>query len=350
MNRDDRFVDLRSDTVTIPTETMREAMRTAVVGDDVYGEDPTVHRLEALAAERLGKAAALFVPSGTMGNQIALLIHARRGEEVILEEQCHIYSFEVGGPAFLAGLLTRPLRGTYGILDPVEVQETIRPESLHTPRTALVCLESPTNRGGGTIYTPTLLREISHVAHNAGVAVHLDGARIFNAAVAMGIPAAEFARPADSVMFCVSKSLAAPIGSLVVGGHEFIERARRFRKLLGGGMRQVGVIAAAGRGSRKRPAPRQRSGPDRRSRDRLEAGPDEYRDFRGPAPRCERLNANPEAPRGADTRASDFCRLHSVSHPQGRLAGGGSSSPGVDSRDQGILAHGGGRPGGGRIR
>ena len=246
MNRDDRFVDLRSDTVTIPTETMREAMRTAVVGDDVYGEDPTVHRLEALAAGRLGKAAALFVPSGTMGNQIALLTHARRGEEVILEEQCHIYSFEVGGPAFLAGLLTRPLRGTYGILDPVEIQKTIRPESLHTPGTALVCLESPTNRGGGTIYTPTLLREISHVAHNAGVAVHLDGARIFNAAVAMGIPAAEFARPADSVMFCVSKSLAAPIGSLVVGGQEFIERARRFRKLLGGGMRQVGVIAAAG--------------------------------------------------------------------------------------------------------
>lgn len=240
------FVDLRSDTVTTPTEAMREAMRTAVVGDDVYGEDPTVNRLEALAAQRLAKEAALFVPSGTMGNQVALLVHARRGQEVIVEEGCHIYNFEVGGPAFLAGVLTRTLRGKDGILDPQEVRRAIRLEGLHTPGTGVVCLESPTNRGGGTIYPLELLREISVMATGASVAVHLDGARIFNAAVATGTAVAEIARWADSVMFCVSKSLAAPIGSLLVGSGEFIDRARRFRKLLGGGMRQAGLIAAAG--------------------------------------------------------------------------------------------------------
>jgi len=157
MDRGERFIDLTSDTVTTPTEAMRDAMRDAVVGDDVYGEDPTVRRLEALAAERLGKEGALFVPSGTMGNQVALLAHAGRGEEVILEENCHIYSFEVGGPAFLAGILTRTLRGTHGILDPQEIRKAIRPESLPSPRTALICLESPNNRGGGTIYPPPLL-------------------------------------------------------------------------------------------------------------------------------------------------------------------------------------------------
>jgi threonine aldolase len=246
MDRGERLIDLRSDTVTTPTEAMREAMRAAVVGDDVYGEDPTVRRLEALAAERLGKEAALFVPSGTMGNQVALLVHAARGEEVILEENCHIYAFEVGGPAFLAGILTRTLRGTHGILDPPGIRKAIRPESLHTARTALVCLESPTNRGGGTVYPPTHLQEICELAHDAGVAVHLDGARIFNAAAATGVPVRGLARWADSVMFCLSKSLAAPVGSLLVGRHAFIDRARRFRKLLGGGMRQAGVIAAAG--------------------------------------------------------------------------------------------------------
>ncbi len=246
MRRGEEFVDLRSDTVTVPTEQMRDAMRNAEVGDDVYGEDPTVRHLEALAAKRLGKDAALFVPSGTMGNQVALLTHVGRGEEVICEETSHIYSFELGGPAFLGGLLTRTLRGTCGILDPEEVQKAIRPESHHSPRTALVCLESPTNRGGGTVYPPALLQAIAEVAHDAGIGVHLDGARIFNAATALGIPAVQCARWADSVMFCLSKSLGAPIGSLVVGRYEFIDRARRFRKLLGGGMRQVGVVAAAG--------------------------------------------------------------------------------------------------------
>lgn len=240
------FVDLRSDTVTTPTEAMREAMRTAAVGDDVYGEDPTVNRLEALAAQALGKEAALFVPSGTMANQLALLTNAKRGQEAIVEEESHIYSLEVGGPAFLAGIMTRTLRGRDGILDPQEIRQAIRAESLYMPGTGVVCLESPTNRGGGTIYPLEMLREIYVMAKGASVAVHLDGARIFNAAVATGIPVAEFARWTDSVMFCISKSLAAPIGSLLAGNHDFIHQARRFRRLLGGGMRQAGVIAAAG--------------------------------------------------------------------------------------------------------
>ena len=238
--------DLRSDTVTTPTEEMREAMRCAAVGDDVYGEDPTVNRLEELAAEKLGKEAALYVPSGTMGNQIALLTHARRGQEVILEELCHIYNFEVGGPAFLAGLQIRVVKGTYGLLDPQDIRRAIRQETTHTPGTGLICLESPTNRGGGTIYPLEVLREISGLAKEAGVPLHLDGARIFNAAVATGLSAAAFGQYADSVMFCLSKSLAAPVGSLLCGRRDFIDRARRFRKLLGGGMRQAGVIAAAG--------------------------------------------------------------------------------------------------------
>ena len=246
MIKKEKLVDLRSDTVTTPTEEMREAMRNAAVGDDVYGEDPTVNRLEELAALRLGKEAGLFVPSGTMGNLVALLTHVGRGEEVILEEDCHTYSLEVGGPAVIAGILTRTLRGTYGILDPRDIRQAIRSESLHSARTALVCLESPTNRGGGTIYTVALLQEIFELAHEAGISVHLDGARIFNAAVAVGIPVTEFSRWADSVMFCVSKGLAAPVGSLLVGTKEWISRARRFRKLLGGGMRQAGVIAGAG--------------------------------------------------------------------------------------------------------
>lgn len=246
MRQNRPFLDLRSDTVTTPTDAMREAMRNAAVGDDVYGEDPTVNRLETLAAQRLGKEAALFVPSGTMGNQVALMAHAGRGQEVILEETCHIYNNSVGGPAFLGGILTRTLRGTYGILDAEEIRKAIRKESLHSPGTALVCLESPTNRGGGTVYPLSLVQEVFDVAHRAGICVHLDGARIFNAATATGVPASEYARWTDSVMFCLSKSLAAPIGSLVVGSHDFIHRARRFRKLLGGGMRQAGVIAAAG--------------------------------------------------------------------------------------------------------
>ncbi len=241
-----KVIDLRSDTVTLPTEAMREAMRRAEVGDDVFGEDPTVNRLQELAARKLQKEAALFVASGTMGNLVGVLSHTSRGDEVILEETSHIYNYEVAGMAALGGLQARPLRGTYGILDPEDVRKAIRSPNIHHPRTGLICLESTHNRGGGTFYPLGTLKAIADVAREAGIPVHLDGARLFNAAVASGVPAAEFAAHADSVTFCLSKGLSAPVGSLLVGSADFIERARRFRKMLGGGMRQAGVLAAAG--------------------------------------------------------------------------------------------------------
>lgn len=246
MEERQKVIDLRSDTVTLPTEEMLEAMKNATLGDDVYEEDPTVNHLEALAARRLGKEAALFVASGTMGNLVALMTHTSRGDEVILEETSHIYNYEVAGMAALGGLLAKPLKGTYGILDPEEVRDAIRPPNIHHPRTGLISVESTHNRGGGTIYPLEVLEAIGTVAKEAGIPVHLDGARIFNASVATGVPAAEFARHADSVMFCLSKGLAAPVGSLLVGSSAFIQRARRIRKMVGGGMRQVGVLAAAG--------------------------------------------------------------------------------------------------------
>jgi len=241
-----KVIDLRSDTVTLPTEAMREAMRRAEVGDDVFGEDPTVNRLQELAAKKLQKEAALFVASGTMGNLVGVLSHTSRGDEVILEEASHIYNYEVAGMAALGGLQARPLKGTYGILDPEDVRKAIRSPNIHHPRTGLICLESTHNRGGGTFYPLGTLKAIADVAREAGIPVHLDGARLFNAAVASGVPAAEFAASADSVTFCLSKGLSAPVGSLLVGSAAFIERARRFRKMLGGGMRQAGVLAAAG--------------------------------------------------------------------------------------------------------
>lgn len=241
-----RTIDLRSDTVTLPTGAMREAMRRAEVGDDVFGEDPTVNRLQELAARKLEKEAALFVASGTMGNLVALMAHTSRGDEMILEETSHIYNYEVAGMAALGGLLARPLKGTYGILDPEDVRSAIRSPNIHHPRSGLICLESTHNRGGGTFYPLETLRAIGDVAREAGLPVHLDGARIFNAAVASGVPAAQFAAHADSVAFCLSKGLSAPVGSLLVGSAHFIERARRFRKMVGGGMRQAGILAAAG--------------------------------------------------------------------------------------------------------
>ncbi|MBI3990254.1 MAG: low-specificity L-threonine aldolase [candidate division NC10 bacterium] len=241
-----KVIDLRSDTVTLPTEAMREAMKSAELGDDVFEEDPTVNRLQELAARRLGKEAALFVTSGTMGNLVGLLTHTSRGDEIILEETSHIYNYEVAGMAALGGLLARPLKGTYGILDPEDVRRAIRSPNIHHPKTQLICLESTHNRGGGTFYPPETLKAIADVAREAGIPMHLDGARIFNAAVAAGVPAAEFAACADSVTFCLSKGLSAPVGSLLVGRASFIERARRFRKMVGGGMRQAGVLAAAG--------------------------------------------------------------------------------------------------------
>ncbi len=240
-------LDLRSDTVTMPTPAMREAMFRAELGDDVFGEDPTVIRLEGMAAERMGKEAAVFVASGTMGNLVALLAHCRRGDEAIVGDQAHMLHYEVGAAAGLGGVQIRPVANDRrGMMDPAEVEATIRGENIHYPRTALLCLENTHNRCGGGVLTPEDTAALADLARRHEVAVHLDGARIFNAAIALGIPAAELTRDVDSVSFCLSKGLSAPVGSLVCGTEEFVAGARKARKMLGGGMRQVGVIAAAG--------------------------------------------------------------------------------------------------------
>lgn len=244
-----RVVDLRSDTVTRPSQVMRDAMYRAEVGDDVYGEDPTIHRLEEKAAELLGYDAGLYVTSGTQGNLVALLTHCGRGDEVILEEEAHIYFYEVAGMAAVGGLQARTLKGpagAKGALNPVDVEKAIRPANVHFPTTGLVCLENTHNRGGGAASTPEQLHAIVEVAHRHGVPVHLDGARVFNAAVAQGVPADYLVRGIDSVQLCLSKGLGAPVGSVLVGKRDWIERARRWRKMVGGGMRQAGIIAAAG--------------------------------------------------------------------------------------------------------
>jgi threonine aldolase len=242
------FIDLRSDTVTLPTPAMREAMYGAEVGDDVYGEDPTINRLQELAAERMGKEAALFVPSGTMGNAAAMLTHAGRGRAVIVGDESHVYHYEVGGASTLGGspmwvVSTHP----DGMLDLDEVRAGIADESdEHVAATALLCIENTHNRCGGTVLRVEQVERLAELAHAHGIAIHMDGARIFNAAVALGIPVSDLARPLDSVMFCLSKGLSAPVGSMLVGSKEFIRRAHRTRKLLGGGMRQAGIVAAAG--------------------------------------------------------------------------------------------------------
>jgi threonine aldolase len=239
-------VDLRSDTLTLPTPEMREAMASAEVGDDVWGEDPTVRRLEAMAAERLGKAAGLFVTSGTQGNLVSVVTHTRPGQEVVLDFDSHVFNNEVAGAPVIGQLQMRPTRTERGFLSPEQVRDALRPANIHVPQTGLVCIENTHNRHGGTCCTPDEIAAVAAVAHEAGVPLHLDGARLFNAAVALKRPAADFARHVDSVTFCVSKGLSAPVGSVVCGSPEFIERARRWRKMLGGGMRQVGVLAAAG--------------------------------------------------------------------------------------------------------
>jgi len=244
--RADQLVDLRSDTVTKPTPEMRRAMAEAEVGDDVFGEDPTVNRLEAVAAERLGKEAGLFVLSGTMGNQVSLMAHTQRGDEIILDEGSHIFNYEVAALAVLSGLQPRTLRGRHGILDPEEVRQAIRPPNIHYPKDTLICVENTHNRGGGTVYPLETLRKIRRIATENGLAVHMDGARMFNASVATGTPVRELAAQADSVTFCLSKGLGAPVGSVVVGTRGLIDRARRARKMLGGGTRQAGILAAAG--------------------------------------------------------------------------------------------------------
>ncbi len=240
------IINLMSDTVTLPTQEMLAAVVSAPLGDDVSREDPTVNRLEAMAAERLGKEAGLFVASGTMGNLVSVLAHTQRGDEVVMESECHMYYYEVGGLAAVAGVMPRLVPGRNGVLDPGDVARAIRGANIHYPTPRLVAVENTHNRGGGTVTPLAVAEGICEVAKSRGLATHLDGARIFNAAIALGVDAREIARPFDSVMFCLAKGLSAPVGSVVVGSHSFIDRARKCRKLLGGGMRQAGVIAAAG--------------------------------------------------------------------------------------------------------
>ncbi len=239
-------IDLRSDTVTLPTDEMREAMNNAEVGDDVFQEDPTVNQLEELAAKKVGKEAALFVPSGTMGNLIAVLTHCQRGDEVILDIDSHLYYYEVGSISAVAGVIPRLITGDKGIPDPQDIKRALRDENIHYPKTTLICLENTHNRAGGTITPPEVIEEIYQLAHQRNIQVHLDGARIFNAAIALNIEPALLTKNVDSVMFCLSKGLSAPVGSILAGAKEFIQRARKNRKMLGGGMRQAGILAAAG--------------------------------------------------------------------------------------------------------
>lgn len=241
------MIDLRSDTVTQPTEEMRAAMAGAQIGDDVYGEDPTVNRLQELAAGMLGMEAGLFVPSGTMGNLAAVLSHCGRGDEVILGQLAHTFLSEAGGIAALGGVHPRTLPNQPdGSLELEAIAAAIRPEDAHFPTSRLLALESTHNRCGGVALTVSYTRQASELAHAHGLAVHMDGARIFNAAAALGQPVSELVAPVDSVTFCLSKALCAPVGSVLCGSREFIERAHRLRKQLGGGMRQAGVLAAAG--------------------------------------------------------------------------------------------------------
>jgi threonine aldolase len=240
------FIDLRSDTVTKPTPAMRKAMAEAQVGDDVFGEDPTVNILQEKVANLLGKEAALFVPSGTMGNQLSIKSHTEPGDEVIIESSSHPYNFEGGAGAALSGIQFQCLRGVRGIFDASQIEEAIRPADHHFPVTKLVCLENTHNRGGGSIFPLEKMAEIYRLAKSKALLVHLDGARLWNASAATGIKPHEYAQWADSVSVCLSKGLGAPIGSLVAGSKLFVDRVHRFRKMFGGGMRQVGIIAAAG--------------------------------------------------------------------------------------------------------
>ncbi|MEP6894994.1 MAG: low-specificity L-threonine aldolase [Chloroflexota bacterium] len=241
------YIDLRSDTVTKPTPEMREAMAEAEVGDDVYRDDPTVNRLEELAANMLGKESALFVPSGTMGNLLALLVHCQRGDEAIVGDKSHIYLNEAGGMSALGGIQACPISNQKdGTLALDDILASIRTEDVHHPITRLVCLENTQNVCGGIPLTAAYTREVGELAHKNNLSLHIDGARIFNAAAAQNVSVRDLVDPADSVMFCLSKGLASPIGSMLVGTNKFIARARHLRKMLGGGMRQVGIVAAAG--------------------------------------------------------------------------------------------------------
>jgi threonine aldolase len=241
------WIDLRSDTVTHPTKAMRKAMANAEVGDDVFGEDPTVNELQSMAAEKMGKEAGLFVPSGTMGNLAAILAHCGRGDEVILGNKAHTFLYEAGGISALGGVHSCQLPNqSDGTLTLEDIQSAIRSKDVHQPISRLVCLENTHNRCGGVALSAEYTRAVGELAHANGLLLHLDGARIFNAAVGQGKQASELVKPADSVTFCLSKGLCAPVGSVLCGSEEFITKAHRIRKQLGGGMRQAGVLAAAG--------------------------------------------------------------------------------------------------------
>lgn len=239
------FIDFRSDTVTRPTPGMRAAMAAAEVGDDVFGEDPSVNRLQERVAALLGKEAALYVPSGTMSNQICIRAQTQPGDEMICDTNCHIYNYEGGGPAILSGVTCRTIDGDFGVMDVTQLEDKIRPLNDHLVRTRMVALENTHNRGGGRIYPFEKVQAISEWAHQNGLLMHLDGARLWNAVVATGIPAKTWADQFDTVSVCFSKGLGAPIGSALAGSRDFIQRSKRIRKLFGGGMRQAGVAAAA---------------------------------------------------------------------------------------------------------
>jgi len=240
------IVDLRSDTVTRPSDEMFEAMRSAPLGDDVLGDDPTVIELERLGAEMTGKQASLFVPSGTMGNQIALACHCQRSDAIIIEEEAHILYYEVGASALIAGVVSWTLPSTRGTMDPANVEKHFLKANLHTPGTTLLCLENTHNRAGGAIIPLDAMAAYRQIGDRTGMKIHLDGARVFNASVALGVPVSEITQHVDSVNFCLSKGLRSPVGSLLCGSQEFIDKARIWRKRLGGGMRQAGILAACG--------------------------------------------------------------------------------------------------------
>ncbi|MDA2911562.1 low-specificity L-threonine aldolase [Nitrospiraceae bacterium AH_259_D15_M11_P09] len=251
------MIDLRSDTVTKPNAMMREAMCCAPVGDDVYGEDPTVNRMQEIAAALLGKTAALYVPSGIMANQLSIRAQTQPGDEVIIESSAHIVLYEHGAAAALAGAQLHGITGDRGILEPEQVEAAIQPKDPYHPRTSLICLENTHNSGGGSIYPLAKIERTRSIAQAHGIAMHLDGARLFNAVVATGIPAAEYARHFDTVSFCLSKGLGAPVGSLIVTNDgPIIEQLRRSRRMYGGGMRQAGILAAAGIYALERNIPR----------------------------------------------------------------------------------------------
>jgi threonine aldolase len=249
-------IDLRSDTVTLPTKEMLDAIAKAELGDDVSREDPTVNKLEQMAADRFGKEAGLLVTSGTAGNLISVMTHCRHGDEIYCEAEAHIYYYEVGGMSAVAGVIPRLIKGKRGVFTAEQLEAHYRGREMHYPNPSLVAIENTHNRAGGCCWTAKEVEEVGRAAHDRGMKVHIDGARIFNACVALNVEPKDYARSVDSITFCLSKGLSCPVGSVLVGDKEFIDRARKVRKILGGGMRQAGVIAAPGIIALERMVPR----------------------------------------------------------------------------------------------